>query len=532
MRVLNQNKKFFSFSKIGRVFAVVLAALIGSGALTVTAHAQASDVYITPDGGGNGICTNNTHPPSWFNNSSNWGSGSVQIGPGTIVHLCGTFNGGSNAMFKAQGSGAPGRPITILFEANTNLTSPAWPGDRGLGDGGAIDISTRSYVVVDGGTNGIIQNTQNGTNLSLHQAKSVGVYAGDSNAAPCTPGCRVTNLTVANLYVHVAGSDTSVDQTNTNAVKFPNGATGLRVDHCTFHDMGWAINGWGNNIEIDHNNIYNIDHGTASGAGANTTGESFHDNHIHDFANWDTNSNSYHHDGIHIWNSDPYINSNVMIYNNRFDGDSGVNITGFLYTENKVANIAIFNNVFVVQSGRRMGGMIWMGNYYDISPKILNNTFMGQGDSACIRLENNTGVTWQNNLITGCNTFLSYVQGTQAQGDFNVYEAKNPGGGNYSFNLNSFQTDSLSAWQGSAGQDGHSHYYAALSVGTDGILTASSPAIGAGTNLTNLGIAALNSDASGKPRPSSGAWDAGAHSSGTAVATVPTPPTNLKATVQ
>jgi hypothetical protein len=197
-----------------------------------------------------------------------------------------------------------------------------------------------------------------------------------------------------------------------------------------------------------------------------------------------------------------------------------------------MANILIFNNVFVVQSGRTMGGMVWMGNYYDASPRILNNTFMGQGNSSCIRLENNSAVAWENNLVTGCNTFLSYVQGTQAQGDFNVYEAKNPNGGNYSWNLNSFQTDSLSAWQGSAGQDGHSHYYPALSVGTDGILKAGSPAIGAGTNLTNLGIAALNIDASGKPRPSSGAWDAGAHNSGTTVATVPTPPTNLKATVQ
>jgi hypothetical protein len=42
------------------------------------------------------------------------------------------------------------------------------------------------------------------------------------------------------------------------------------------------------------------------------------------------------------------------------------------------------------------------------------------------------------------------------------------------------------------------------------MLGSGSPAIGTGTNLTSLGIAALNSDAAGVARPSSGAWDIGA----------------------
>jgi hypothetical protein len=435
-------------------------------------------------------------------------------------------------MFKAQGSGTAANPITILFEANTKLTSPAWPGDRGTGDGGAIDISMRSYLVVDGGTNGVIQNSQNGTSLSLHQPRSVGVYAGDNNAAPCSPGCRVTNLTVANLYVRAANDPTNgIDQTNTNAVKFANNATGFRVDHCTFHDMGWAINGWGSNIEIDHNNIYNIDHGTANGAGGTTTGNTFHDNHIHDFSNWDTTSNSYHHDGIHIWNSDPNTNTNAMIYNNTFDGDSGVNITGYVYTENRVSGIKVFNNLLVLKPGRTMTGMLWMGNYYDVAPTIVNNTFIGQPSSACIRLESNTGVVWQNNVVSGCNTFLSYVGSTTLSvGDYNAYLAQSSGGGNYAYNLGSMQTNSLSTWQSGAKQDAHSRA-ASVAVNGDGTLPSASPAIGAGTNLTNMGITALNFDATGKPRPSSGSWDAGAFSSGTVTNNV-TPPTNLKATVQ
>jgi hypothetical protein len=527
VRVLNHNKKFFSVSNIGRLFAVILAALICSGAFTVTAHAQASDVYITPDGGGNGICSNNAHPPSWFNNSSNWGSGGTQIGPGTIVHLCGTFNGSTNStLLVARGSGTSGNPVTILFESGTNLTSQAWSGATG-----AINISGHSYLVVDGGSNGIIQNTNNGTNLGLHQADSVGVFAGGPSGSGCSPGCRITNLTIANMYVHTSVSDCSIDQTGTNAVMFLNTA-GIRVDHNTFHDMGWAINGWGSNIEIDHNNVYNIDHGTASGANANTAGALFHDNHFHNFANWDTSGNCYHHDGIHIWNSDPNVNSNVLIYNNLFDGDSGVNITGYVYTENKVSNIKVFNNTFILAAGRTMGGMLWMGNYYDVAPGILNNTFIGQGSSACVRLENNSGVVWENNVVSGCNTFLSYVQGTTVSlGDYNAYLAQSPGGGNYAYNLGSTETNDLATWRSASRQDSHSRT-STVAVNSDGTLPSSSPAIGAGTNLSNLGIAALNADASGKPRPSSGAWDAGAHNSGATVATVPTPPTNLKATVQ
>lgn len=524
-------KNAYNFALIPRIASRLmllgLSLVVILGLFTTNASAQANDVYITPDGGGSGVCTSNTHPPSWFNNSANWGSSGTQIGPGTTVHLCGTFTGGTNTtMFTAHGSGTSGNPITILFESGANLTSPAWSGATG-----AINISGHSYLVVDGGANGIIQNTNNGTNLGLHQSSSIGVFAGGSGGSGCMPGCRITNLTVANMYVHVAGSDCSIDQTNTNAVQFLNTA-GIRVDHNTFHDMGWAINGWGSNIEVDHNNVYNIDHGTADGANANTTGSLFHDNHIHDFTNWDTAQNCYHHDGIHIWNSDPFTNTNAMVYNNLFDGDSGVNITAYLYTENRVANIMVFNNVFTLKPGRTMVGMLWMGNYFDNTPNIFNNTFIGQGGSACIRLESNTAVTWKNNLVNGCNTFYSFVQGTTlSNGDYNVYEAQSSGGGNFAWNLGSLQTNSLATWQSSTGQEAHSHYYPAKSVGTDGTLQSGSPAIGAGTNLTSQGIAALNFDATGKPRPSSGTWDVGAHSSG-ASASTPDAPTNLKATVE
>ena len=49
----------------------------------------ASDIYIAQNatGGNTGADCADAHAASWFNSSSNWGSGSGKIGPGTTVHL-------------------------------------------------------------------------------------------------------------------------------------------------------------------------------------------------------------------------------------------------------------------------------------------------------------------------------------------------------------------------------------------------------------------------------------------------------------
>lgn len=521
--------------------AALLCALMSAGSL-----AQANDVYITPDGGGNGVCTSNTHTPAWFNAPGNWGTGASQIGPGTTVHLCGTFTGAQGAtLLRAQGSGSSGNPVTILFESGTILTSPAWSGS------GAIVISGVSYLVVDGGTNGIIQNTAAGTNLSIHPNgfTSIAIYASNSGNGACTPGCRVTNLTVSNLYVH-ARTDCSVDycadqspnQQKINAVSMIH-ADGIRMDHMTVHDVGWAFAGSASNVEIDHNNVYNIDHGLAFGAdGYNTTGLSVHDNHIHDMDAWSTGNcnagcNGYHHDAVHIWNAGPPVsNSNVMIYNNLFDGIHGLhNVTAYLYAEGVTTNVNIFNNVFVSRLGSPIP-FIWMGvNNPGTSSgtKILNNTFVnGDPSRAAILMYDTTGFIWQNNLFSGANTFFNAASTTGiVAGDYNQYEAQGAGG-NYAFNFGSKQTNSLSTWQSLANLDLHSHYYGTSSLNTDGTPKSNSPAGAAGANLTSMGITALNADKNGNLRPSSGPWSVGAYNPGTAAATTVTPPTNLKATVQ
>ena len=97
----------------------------------------------------------NAHPVTWFNDPTKWGAAPTQIGPGTVVHLCGTFTGtAGGTMLTAQGSGTAGSPITLYFEPGAVLTAPYWQI--------AISLKNQSYLTIDGGQNGIIENSANG----------------------------------------------------------------------------------------------------------------------------------------------------------------------------------------------------------------------------------------------------------------------------------------------------------------------------------------------------------------------------------
>src|SRR2546423_890143 len=168
--------------------------------LVFAVPARAKDFYIAAKqaGTGSGTGCSTAKPYSWFNTAASWGSGTAQIGPGTTVHLCGTFTGTANKqLLLVQGSGTSTARITIKFETGAILTAPYWSSL------GAIRMDNRSYITVDGGGTGIIRNTDNGTGLTYH-AQSRAIYA-----AYCT-GCTVQNITIANLYVHTSISDVSV----------------------------------------------------------------------------------------------------------------------------------------------------------------------------------------------------------------------------------------------------------------------------------------------------------------------------------
>jgi hypothetical protein len=490
---------------MNRIMAVTLLAL--SLVFAASARAAIPTVYIaqTAQGSGAGDSCANARAVSFFNTSGNWGSGTAQIGPGTTVHLCGTFT----SQLTAQGNGASGNPITVLFEAGAKISLPVCDSSNGC-----LSVAGRSYVVVDGGSNGVIENTANGSGLA-HKQKSIGILLNSFSNG------EIKNLTIQNIYVHSSASDTTdLDPPDGGIV----GAAlnNVAIHDNTIHDCHWCINyqfgSSASGLSIYNNNIYNTDHGIAVGGygGGTVTTTKIYGNHIHDYVNWDTTASVYHHDGIHVYTNGGSTVDGIDIYNNLFDGDVGAHqLTAHIYLErdgNDVKNGRVFNNIALPSPNNRPNfGIFAFGS----SPghQIYNNTIgcgSTSGNVYGMLFEGSTALV-KNNVLYNCYSGIGYYSANPSLTlDYNLYSG-NSDVGYYIYSATDFAT--LSAWRSATGQESHSQT-GSSNLDSTGHPQSGSAAIGVGANLTSLGIAALNTDRAGVARPASGAWDAGAYQSG------------------
>jgi hypothetical protein len=359
-------------------------------------------------------------------------------------------------------------------------------------------------------------------------------------AEGCT-GCTVQNITIANLYVHNTTSDTSINQQAVNCVSFDN-STNVTINNMTCHDAGWAITGPANNLTIENSDIYNCDHGLAYGANANGNTVIIHNNHIHDFANWDTTNDAYHHDYLHFWNNGSNtFTTGVVIYNNTFDGVFGnCCTTAYIYLEYNTEGVTIFNNTFIESTADATGRVgIWLSangsGYAGKSNAIYNNYFsMGahNGGNAIFASDGQTGLISENNIAIGGQYDTSIVGGSMPGTtcsnqnlskastcvDYNLYDDLYTDYGD----LNIFQwqsdasTHSFSTWKSECGCDPDSLFNtnAKIDVNSSGVPQSGSVAINAGTNLTSIAtgaLAPLAKDKNGNARPTSGHWTIGAY---------------------
>src|SRR5438477_846826 len=152
-------------------FRQAVLVIAAAGVPISSAFATATDVYIASGAAGaaNGSSCSNALGIGFFNDWRNWGSGAAQIGPGSTVHLCGTITApaGASGYISFQASGASGAPITLAAEPGAVLQAPFW------GQYGAIEARGVNNVVIDGRGVGLIQATDNGTNLA-NQAPNCG----------------------------------------------------------------------------------------------------------------------------------------------------------------------------------------------------------------------------------------------------------------------------------------------------------------------------------------------------------------------
>jgi hypothetical protein len=497
--------------------------------------AGAKDIYVAANqattGSGTGCSTAKSR--SWLASSTSWGSASNQIGPGTTVHLCGTFTGTpGEQLFVVRVNGTSTSPITIKWETNAVLTAPYWSA------AGAISALGRSYIVFDGGSNGIIQNTANGTGRTYVQS-SRGIYASN-----CT-NCTVKNLTIANIYVRTSSSDLAVTQTGVNCIQMV-ASTNFTINHITCHDAGWAIAGYGNNFTLEYSNIYNVDHGLAFGVAGRTSGFQIHDNHIHGYVNWDSPTNAYHHDGLHLWGQGGGTVTNGSIFNNVFDGDSGVNITAHVYLQDSIQGVSVYNNVFLVPSNRTIvalwfnAGAVSMVGGSATSNSAYNN-FISAGahnKGSAMFVNNQLNFTAHNNILMGAQSDITVQGGSTLSSsgiNNNVYLQLADYGDNNTFGYKGANYQTLAQWQSSCHCDSGSKlvHLTQINANSLGQLLSGSVAIGAASNLISISsgeLTALSKDKVGAQRQLSGNWDAGAYKYGSTA--LPSSPTGLTATVQ
>jgi hypothetical protein len=538
-------------------------------------NAAANDVYVSQNGNGGGTSCGDTLSAAWFNTASHWGGN--PIGPGTTVHLCGTFTGtAGGTMLFFQGSGTSSNPITLFFEAGANFTAPYWL-NGGSGTGGAINTNQQSYIVINGGPtcgwnqatltvtpcNGAIVNTANGTNLA-NQATTIAIDVYNSSHI------TIENIDMHNLYVRTGNAAEDPNWNGQACIDMQGTTTYITMQNFICHDVGWGIIGGTDYITVGPGmEAYNADHNIAT---APVHGFIF-GNHMHDWAIWDSTSDAYHHDGLHCFGPDTVgLSQQLYLYNNQFDGQTGNDITQFIFLEGNGSSTRcmvgggtdyIFNNVGVATSGfEGFWGPFGNATTGDMNDIMVNNTAVGySGSNGVLQVvQNSTHQTVENNVSQGAGELIQ--QGgsgstSYAAFDYNAYSYC---GSTNCWAAAGVDSGSFAAWQagtclGAANTcDPHGIGYpypmsapnpllldsacVAGSVGSSCAPQSGSPLIGKGANLTSLctgNLAALCSDIAGNPRPSTGPWTIGAYQSGgTAVSSGATPaaPTNLSVTVE
>jgi len=215
--------------KLGLLLALALLCALPS---------RAADFFYanTAQGGNTGADCANAF--AW-NDGTNGVNASAKQAAGNKLHLCGTITLGTAATFVTfVNSGASvGSPITLVWETGAILQATYWSSS------GGIIANSRSFIVIDGGSNGIFQNTGNGDQLA-NQQQSVGVSATGSTSVV------VKNLAIKNMFVHTAPvSITSITGNGTTATVTCAATCGL-VTGEKFHVSNNANSGFNGDFTV------------------------------------------------------------------------------------------------------------------------------------------------------------------------------------------------------------------------------------------------------------------------------------------
>lgn len=459
-------------SKVSAGAFGLLMAVAGLELGSSVARASATTIYIaqTAAGSANGSSCANAYAVTFFNTSSNWGSGASQIGPGTVVNLCGTLTTG----LQINGSGASGNVISVVWTTGSRISVPygqiinlngsygylLFDGGIACGPGSSCDtIEAANPAGYASGQAGIIEATANGSALASKSTNTQAFYG-------CN-GCHdieIRNLIVRNLYVHSSTSDgTGSADTGDFTFQCAYGNSGCASGTISIHDS--TIHDNGNAISLQRTssvtfNVYNIDfyhnNWAMENSGNGTRTLNFYNNHIHDAANWDTSNDAFHHNGLHSYMNVNSDSLGINLYNNLSDGNWGTCCTTAtqLYVEvDYPNNFNVYNNVAIQYPGNL--APVW--EYAATNGVFTNNTAIGSitsGNVAAIQVYA-TGVDFEYNSVTGYGQYIYVHAGsTFTAFDYNQWGTTG-GNGNSPWQWMSTGANTLSAWQAACSCDAH-----------------------------------------------------------------------------
>ena len=481
----------------------------------------ANDVYLAQSAAGSasGKDCGNPFAVSYFNNAANWSATPTvsQIGPDTVVHLCGgTYTGAAGAqdVFFFQASGTSGHPITLLFEPGAVLTSPVWGSFTG-----APITNHQNFIVIDGGTNGIIQNTANGSGLAFNQNSNF-IFSDGHDVT-------IQNFHLTNLCVHLSFPNDEISCSTSGVQPYAVQISGSNVTvqnnviSNTFAGVFYSQGASDSGVVISGNTISNMNWGIGVGlsAGSNSGTLTISGNNISTAANWDEINNNNHHNCIFLFQGSGGAESGATnIYNNYCHGNFGVHQTSHIFIDpngGTVSNVRIFNNILDNAGSTNGPGNGFITGTGTSGGQVYNNTiFCNSAGQSGMKIDN-SGAIVKNNIISTCPIGIFVNSGSSISTSNNnvLYNLTGSSGTVMSYNGTNYA--SVAAWQAGTTFDGSS---STSNPNLNAFSTpiyqpqAGSSAILLGANLTALGITPLNSDYLGVARPAPATlWTAGAY---------------------
>lgn len=481
--------------------------------------ATAEDFYVSQlsQGSGIGASCSDAIPVSFLVSAGNWGSGSGAVGPGDVVHLCGTIS----TPIRVRADGTSSSKITIKFETGAKMSAAFWTTT------GAINISGRNHIIIDGSSNGVIEATDNGTNRSFQEdAWGISMDANGSNL-------EIKRLTIRNLYVTSAGDSRGPGI----GIRIRGGSNIYVHDNTIFesrHGINAVWDGTSSNWEISNNNITRCGDGIFVGdANGNDSlnGLKIHHNEISGFSAWygtwtpPPGDGRHHVDAIQVassgWRSS--ILRNLEIYSNYIHEDVTNNTTAFIFPSGEIDGAEIHNNVLEVtgNSGFPSNGLLFVGSGGQANDvRIYNNTIVtGGGGGNGIGAANNIAKIHNNIIKSGAHPIFVSGGGTVGESNYNRFI-----GGTTIRLGNAFVA--LNEWQANYGNDVNSEVgdiefgFRLRPVGCAGTIDRGSPL-----------PSAYVMDFLDRIRPAGGQWDIGAYEDALTSgceSSGPQPPTNLR----